>query len=57
MSVMLKRSKIWLVEDGTLATFPGTFEEHEEENQSDIKAEVVPMKLLVLLLSRFMSCY
>ncbi|KAJ6426167.1 hypothetical protein OIU84_026700 [Salix udensis] len=50
-----EKSKILLVEDGTLATFPGTFEEHEEEIRSDIKAEVVPMKLLVLFLSRFIS--
>ncbi|KAJ6316975.1 hypothetical protein OIU78_020126, partial [Salix suchowensis] len=34
-----EKSKILLVEDGTLATFPGTFEEHEEEIRSDIKAE------------------
>ena len=51
-----EKSKFLLVEDGTLATFPGTFEEHEEEIRSDIKTEVVPMKLLVLFLSRFMSC-
>ncbi|KAB5519105.1 hypothetical protein DKX38_023424 [Salix brachista] len=51
----LEKSKIWLAEDGTLATFPGTFEEHEEEIRSDNKAEVVPMKLLVLFLSR-MDC-
>jgi hypothetical protein len=48
---MMKKSEILVVEDGTLAVFPVTFEEHKEELQSDIKAEVVPMKLLVLSLN------
>lgn len=51
MSVVMKKSEILVVEDGTLAVFPVTFEEHKEELQSDIKAEVVPMKLLVLSLN------
>ncbi|XP_011001021.1 PREDICTED: uncharacterized protein LOC105108416 isoform X3 [Populus euphratica] len=39
VSVMMKKSGILVVEDGTLAAFPVTFEEHKEELQSDIKAE------------------
>ncbi|KAL9373404.1 hypothetical protein Peur_033024 [Populus x canadensis] len=36
---MMKKSEILVVEDGTLAVFPVTFEEHKEELQSDITAE------------------
>ncbi|KAJ6864069.1 hypothetical protein NC651_034791 [Populus alba x Populus x berolinensis] len=36
---MMKKSEILVEEDGTLAVFPETFEEHKEELQSDIKAE------------------
>lgn len=39
MSVMMKKSEILVEEDGTLAVFPETFEEHKDELQSDIKAE------------------
>lgn len=36
---MMKKSEILVEEDGTLAVFPETFEEHKDELQSDIKAE------------------
>ncbi|OWM64583.1 ABC transporter F family member 4 [Punica granatum] len=35
-----EKSEIWVVEDGTVKTFPGTFEEYKEELQREIKAEV-----------------
>lgn len=35
-----ERSEIWVVEDGTVRSFPGTFEEYKEELQREIKAEV-----------------
>lgn len=35
-----ERSQLWIVEDGTVRTFPGTFEEYKEELQKEIKAEV-----------------
>ncbi|KAF5733610.1 ABC transporter F family member 4 [Tripterygium wilfordii] len=35
-----ERSQIWVVEDGTVMTFPGNFEEYKEELQREIKAEV-----------------
>lgn len=35
----MKKSEILVEEDGTLAVFPETFEEHKDELQSDIKAE------------------
>lgn len=35
-----EKSEIWVVEEGTVRTFPGTFEEYKEELQREIKAEV-----------------
>ncbi|XP_057983024.1 ABC transporter F family member 4 [Malania oleifera] len=35
-----ERSEIWVVENGTVVSFPGTFEEYKEELQREIKAEV-----------------
>ncbi|XP_031504315.1 ABC transporter F family member 4 [Nymphaea colorata] len=35
-----EKSQIWVVEDGTVRTFPGTFEEYKEDLQREIKAEV-----------------
>lgn len=35
-----ERSEIWVVEDGTVKFFPGTFDEYKEELQREIKAEV-----------------
>ncbi|PIA27532.1 hypothetical protein AQUCO_07600001v1 [Aquilegia coerulea] len=35
-----EKSQIWVVEDGTVRTYPGTFEEYKEELQREIKAEV-----------------
>ncbi|KAL5758079.1 hypothetical protein ACOSP7_020690 [Xanthoceras sorbifolium] len=35
-----EKSEIWVVENGTVMTFPGTFEEYKEELQREIKAEV-----------------
>lgn len=35
-----EKSEIWVVEDGTVRSFPGTFEEYKEELQREIKAEV-----------------
>lgn len=35
-----ERSQIWIVEDGTVRFFPGTFEEYKEDLQREIKAEV-----------------
>ena len=35
-----ERSEIWVVENGTVSTFPGTFEEYKEELQREIKQEV-----------------
>lgn len=35
-----ENSEIWVVEDGTVKSFPGTFEEYKEELQREIKAEV-----------------
>lgn len=35
-----ERSQLWIVENGTVRTFPGTFEEYKEELQREIKAEV-----------------
>lgn len=35
-----ERSETWVVEDGTVRKFPGTFEEYKEELQKQIKAEV-----------------
>ena len=38
--VRMKRSEIWVVENGTVRNFPGTFEEYKEELQREIKSEV-----------------
>ena len=35
-----ERSEIWVVEDGTVRTFPGIFEEYKEELLKEIRAEV-----------------
>ncbi|XP_015886720.3 ABC transporter F family member 4 [Ziziphus jujuba] len=35
-----ERSEIWVVEDGTVKKFDGTFEDYKEELQKEIKAEV-----------------
>ncbi|RWR84696.1 ABC transporter F family member 4 [Cinnamomum micranthum f. kanehirae] len=35
-----ERSEIWVVDDGTVTAFPGSFEEYKEELQREIKAEV-----------------
>ncbi|KAK7328346.1 hypothetical protein VNO77_22450 [Canavalia gladiata] len=35
-----ERSQIWVVEDGTVKTFPGTFEDYKEDLLREIKAEV-----------------
>ncbi|KAJ7967974.1 ABC transporter F family-like protein [Quillaja saponaria] len=35
-----ERSEIWVVENGTVNTFPGTFEDYKEELLKEIKAEV-----------------
>ncbi|GFY89268.1 general control non-repressible 4 [Actinidia rufa] len=35
-----ERSEIWVVEDGTVRTFPGSFEEYKEELLKEIRAEV-----------------
>uniref|UniRef100_A0A2P2JAC2 ABC transporter domain-containing protein n=1 Tax=Rhizophora mucronata TaxID=61149 RepID=A0A2P2JAC2_RHIMU len=35
-----ERSEIWVVDNGTVRTFPGTFEDYKEELQREIKAEV-----------------
>ncbi|PQQ14052.1 ABC transporter F family member 4 [Prunus yedoensis var. nudiflora] len=35
-----EKSEIWGVEDGTVRVFPGNFEEHKEELQREIKAEL-----------------
>nr|KYP63230.1 ABC transporter F family member 4 [Cajanus cajan] len=35
-----ERSQIWVVEDGTCKTFPGTFEDYKEDLLREIKAEV-----------------
>ncbi|KAL0536487.1 hypothetical protein IC582_025436 [Cucumis melo] len=35
-----EKSEIWVVENGTVEFFPGTFEEYKEELQKEIKAEV-----------------
>ncbi|XP_031259956.1 ABC transporter F family member 4 [Pistacia vera] len=35
-----EKSEIWVVENGTVMSFPGTFEEYKEELQREIKAEV-----------------
>ncbi|GMY13956.1 ABC transporter F family member 4-like [Fagus crenata] len=35
-----EKSEIWVVENGTVRAFPGTFEEYKEELQREIKAEV-----------------
>ncbi|KAL3718729.1 hypothetical protein ACJRO7_003786 [Eucalyptus globulus] len=35
-----ERSEIWVVEDGTVQFFPGTFDEYKGELQKEIKAEV-----------------
>lgn len=35
-----ERSQIWIVDNGTVRTFPGTFEEYKEDLQKEIKAEV-----------------
>ncbi|XP_027150745.1 ABC transporter F family member 4 [Coffea eugenioides] len=35
-----ERSEIWVVENGTVETFPGTFEEYKEELLKEIRAEV-----------------
>ncbi|KAG6743559.1 hypothetical protein POTOM_052258 [Populus tomentosa] len=41
------KSEILAVEDETLAVFPETFEEHKEELQSDIKAELAKGKIIL----------
>ncbi|XP_065865844.1 ABC transporter F family member 4 [Euphorbia lathyris] len=35
-----EKSEIWVVENGTVRNFPGTFDEYKEELQREIKAEV-----------------
>lgn len=35
-----EKSEIWVVEEGSVRKFPGTFEEYKEELQREIKAEV-----------------
>jgi ATP-binding cassette subfamily F protein 1 len=35
-----EKSEIWVVENGTVRAFPGTFEEYKEDLQREIKAEV-----------------
>jgi len=35
-----EKSETWVVEDGAVRKFPGTFEEYKEELQKEIKAEV-----------------
>ena len=35
-----EKSEIWVVEDGTVTSYPGTFEDYKEELQREIKAEV-----------------
>jgi ATP-binding cassette subfamily F protein 1 len=35
-----ERSEIWVVENGNASTYPGTFEEYNEELQREIKQEV-----------------
>ncbi|KAK3020547.1 hypothetical protein RJ639_047459 [Escallonia herrerae] len=35
-----ERSQIWVVEDGTVSTFDGSFEEYKEDLQREIRAEV-----------------
>ncbi|KAK1372310.1 ABC transporter domain-containing protein [Heracleum sosnowskyi] len=35
-----ERSEIWVVENGTVEKFPGTFQEYKEELQQEIRAEV-----------------
>lgn len=35
-----ERSEIWVVENGTVEAFPGSFEEYKEELQREIRAEV-----------------
>uniref|UniRef100_A0A0D6QY42 ABC transporter domain-containing protein n=1 Tax=Araucaria cunninghamii TaxID=56994 RepID=A0A0D6QY42_ARACU len=35
-----EKSQIWVVENGTVRTYPGTFEEYKEELQREIRAEV-----------------
>lgn len=35
-----EKSEIWVVENGTVEAFPGTFEEYKEELQREIRAEV-----------------
>ncbi|XP_027360765.1 ABC transporter F family member 4 [Abrus precatorius] len=35
-----ERSQIWVVEDGTVKTFPGTFEDYKDDLLREIKAEV-----------------
>lgn len=35
-----EKSEIWVVEKGTVESFPGTFEEYKEELQREIRAEV-----------------
>ncbi|KAM7483713.1 hypothetical protein LguiB_008296 [Lonicera macranthoides] len=35
-----ERSEIWVVENGTVESFPGSFEEYKEELQREIRAEV-----------------
>ena len=36
-----EKSEIWVVENGTVRNFPGTFEEYKEELKREIKSEVV----------------
>ncbi|PIN19066.1 hypothetical protein CDL12_08259 [Handroanthus impetiginosus] len=35
-----ERSQIWVVENGTVESFPGSFEEYKEELVKEIRAEV-----------------
>ncbi|KAG2328998.1 hypothetical protein Bca52824_000178 [Brassica carinata] len=35
-----EKSQIWVVEDGTVSFFDGTFEEYKEDLQREIRAEV-----------------
>ncbi|KAL9680315.1 hypothetical protein QQ045_018193 [Rhodiola kirilowii] len=35
-----EKSSLWVVEDGTVRFFPGTFDEYKEELQRELRAEV-----------------
>jgi ATP-binding cassette subfamily F protein 1 len=35
-----ERSQLWIVEDGTVRNFPGTFDDYKDDLLKEIKAEV-----------------